>query len=301
MKIALAGCNGFVGKSILSSSFFESDTFIRLDRNELNKSSLVSEFYTADVLIYTAGIAHDVSNSISDDEYYKVNVTLLKKIYDEFLKSEIKVFIYFSSVKAVADHLTEVLTESSEQLPISIYGKTKHLAEQYILANLNGQKKVFILRPSMIHGPGNKGNLNLLFKYLDKGLPWLFTSFSNNRSYCSIDNLLYVLKEFSSNYKIPSGIYNVCDDVPLSTNEIIDLFTCATKKRVLKLRLGVKLFTFFAKLGSGLHLKFNSSLLNKLVGSYVIDNSKLKNALTKSLPLSSKDGIIKTFQSFNMK
>ena len=41
----------------------------------------------------------------------------------------------------------------------------------------------------MIHGPGNKGNLNLLYSLVSKGLPWPLGSFENKRSYCSIDNL----------------------------------------------------------------------------------------------------------------
>jgi nucleoside-diphosphate-sugar epimerase len=299
MKVVLAGCNGFVGKSISNSLYFKSDVFINLNRADLNKDKLPQEFYTADILIYTAGIAHDISNSITEDEYYKVNVKLLQKVYIEFLKSTINVFIYFSSVKSVADNPNYIVTEESEPNPITIYGKTKHIAEQYILANLQEGKKVFILRPSMIHGPGNKGNLILLYKYLNKRLPWLFTSFSNKRSFCSIDNLLFVLRELSINSQIPTGIYNVCDDEPLSTNEVIDLFSISTSKRVVKIRLGTYLLKFFAFLGSHFRLKFNSSILNKLVGTYVVDNSKLKHALNKQFPLSSSEGIIKTFQSFN--
>lgn len=49
------------------------------------------------------------------------------------------------------------------------YGKSKLLAEQYILSKTipNG-KRVYILRPCMIHGTGNKGNLNLLYKIVSK-------------------------------------------------------------------------------------------------------------------------------------
>lgn len=55
-------------------------------------------------------------------------------------------------------------------------------------------KQVYILRPCMIHGPGNKGNLNLLYNVVRKGIPWPLGSFENRRSFTSIDNLCYVVE-----------------------------------------------------------------------------------------------------------
>jgi nucleoside-diphosphate-sugar epimerase len=75
----------------------------------------------------------------------------------------------------------------------------------------------------MIHGPGNKGNLNLLYKIVFKGLPWPLGAFENKRSFCSIDNLCFIINELIDNNKIPSGIYNVADDEAISTNELISL------------------------------------------------------------------------------
>lgn len=55
-------------------------------------------------------------------------------------------------------------------------------------------KRVYILRPCMIHGPGNKGNLNLLYNVVRKGIPWPLGDFENKRSFTSIDNLCYVVE-----------------------------------------------------------------------------------------------------------
>ena len=55
-------------------------------------------------------------------------------------------------------------------------------------------KKVYIMRPCMIHGPGNKGNLNLLYGVVSKGIPWLLGAFENRRSFTSIGNLQEVIK-----------------------------------------------------------------------------------------------------------
>ena len=150
----------------------------------------------------------------------------------------------------------------------------------------------------MIHGPGNKGNLNLLFKIVAKGLPWPLGSFDNHRSFCSIDNLCFVIKELIDNDNIPSGVYNVADDEPLSTNMIIELIsnTLSKKSKIWKIP---KLFIeIIATFGSVFNLPLNTERLNKLTQSYIVCNSKIILAMNKSLPLSSKDGMIKTLDSF---
>ena len=75
----------------------------------------------------------------------------------------------------------------------------------------------------MIHGPGNKGNLNLLYNLVSKGFPWPLGDFENKRSFCSIENLCFIIRELIERDDIPSGIYNIADDVPLSTNEVVRL------------------------------------------------------------------------------
>ena len=85
---------------------------------------------------------------------------MTNKLFDDFLQSEINTFIMISSVKAVADHSIIELTEDVIPKPITDYGKSKLFAEQYIFSKkIPRNKKVFILRPCMIHGPRNKGNL----------------------------------------------------------------------------------------------------------------------------------------------
>ena len=76
------------------------------------------------------------------------------------------------------------------------------------------------MRPCMIHGPGNKGNLNLLYNVVKKGIPWPLGSFENRRSFTSIDNLCYVVEGLLVK-NAASGIYHMGDDEALSTNELI--------------------------------------------------------------------------------
>src|SRR5690606_37052582 len=148
----------------------------------------------------------------------KVNRDLTIELFDLFLKSNIRDFFYFSSVKAVADTVDGMLTEDVQGKPYTPYGKSKLEAEQYLLKQtLPEGKRLFIIRPCMIHGPGNKGNLNLLYKVVEKGVPWPLAAFHNQRSFLSIDNLSYLLEKILENTGLSSGVYNFADDEALST------------------------------------------------------------------------------------
>ncbi|MBX9780082.1 MAG: NAD-dependent epimerase/dehydratase family protein [Chitinophagaceae bacterium] len=289
--IFITGGSGFVGSNLIRLLKEE----YKLLQYEKNKPLAVNE----DVVIHLAGKAHDIKNVSVSKEYYDVNTELTKQVFDAFLQSDAKVFITLSSVKAVADSMEGDLVEDCPPNPQTHYGKSKLLAEQYILSKqLPANKHVYILRPSMIHGPGNKGNLNLLYSLVSKGLVWPLGAFNNKRSFCSIENLLFILKELIERQGIPSGVYNVADDEPLSTNEII-LLIAASKSRKPKIwKIPPILINTIAKVGDTFNLSLNSERLHKLTSSYVVRNNKIKNAIGKPLPVNSKEGLLKTFKSF---
>ena len=232
-------------------------------------------------------------------EYYIVNTDLTKTIFDAFLLSNAKVFITLSSVKAAADIIYSELTENYTPNPVTHYGKSKLLAEEYILSKpIPSGKRVYILRPCMIHGPGNKGNLNLLYNIVSKGFPWPLGIFENKRSFCSIDNLCFVLNEILQNENIPSGIYNIADDKSISTNQLIALIANSQNKNENILRISKMLIITIAKLGDYIKFPLNSERLQKLTESYVVSNEKIVNAIRKPLPVSAEEGLLQTLKSF---
>ena len=291
MSIYLTGASGFVGKNLIS--YFK-------NKIEIKKHVRDVEFcISQNIVIHLAGKAHDLKNISNKDEYYEVNTELTKQIFDSFLISDSSVFIMLSSVKAVADNVVGILNEDCEPNPKTHYGKSKLLAERYILSkNIPGNKRVYILRPCMIHGPNNKGNLNLLYKLVSKRIPWILGAFKNMRSYCSIDNLLFVINEFIHNNAIPSGVYNVADDEHLSTNEIISLMAKSNNKKAIIFNVYPFIIKIIAKIGDVIPLPLNSERLKKLTESYMVSNEKLKKNIGKELPLTSRVGIINTFKTF---
>ena len=150
----------------------------------------------------------------------------------------------------------------------------------------------------MIHGPGNKGNLNLLYKLVSMKFPWFLGAFENQRSFCSIDNLLFIIKELIENKNISPGIYNIADDVTLSTNEVIRLIAKSINSNSLIWRVSKSLIRNIAILGDKIYLPLNSERLKKITESYVVSNKKIVNAIGKELPIDSKKGLLETFESF---
>jgi len=289
--IFLTGASGFVGKNLIS--FFNGEyQIISFSRNG-------DLFINEDIVIHLAGKAHDIKITSNPEEYYQVNTELTKKVFDAFILSPAKVFITLSSVKAAADQVEGELNEDFIPNPVTHYGKSKLLAENYILSrDIPAGKRVYILRPCMIHGAGNKGNLNLLFRLVSKGIPWPLGAFDNKRSFCSIDNLIFIIRELIENDTIASGIYNISDDEPISTNELILLIADSNFKKPKIWKISKSWIVFIAKMGDLLKLPLNTERLQKLTESYEVSNSKIKTAIGKPLPLSSKEGLRKTFNSF---
>lgn len=294
LRVLITGSSGFVGSNLIP--FLSKDYIIeKFDRQNFKKIN-------SDIIIHLAGKAHDLKNLSLKNEYFQSNTYLTNKLFDEFLKSNSKVFIYLSSVKAVTDSINGILKEDQVPNPKSYYGKSKLLAEKYILSKkISNKKRIYILRPCMIHGSGNKGNLNLLYNFVSTQIPWLLGLFNNKRSYCSIDNMLFVIKELIENKSIKSGIYNVADDDPLSINEVVSLIGISQNKKVIIWNIPKALIRFLAVIGDWLPLPFNSLRLKKLTESYIVSNKKILNSIKKELPIKSKNGMIKTFNAFKNK
>ena len=301
LSILLTGASGFVGQNL--SKFLIKYNYVCqfLPREDLDPIN-IDFFSSSEALIHLAGKAHDLLNLKGFEEYYLVNTQLTKSIYDAFLKSDIKVFVFVSSIKALSDRSELALSEDYLPDPKTHYGKSKLLAEQYILSKpIPLGKRVYILRPCMIHGNGNKGNLNLLYKVIANRIPWPLGSFENKRSFCSIDNLLFIIKELIEREDIASGVYNIADDETLSTNEVISILAKSQNRTPIIWKLPKRVINLIAKVGDVLNLPLNSERLTKLTESYVVNNDKIKSAIGKPLPISAEDGLVKTFQSFKSK
>ena len=298
INVVVTGASGFVGINL--TNHFQNHEQVAIHALSLRSGISSENLATADVVIHLAGKAHDLKKTSDDNEYFMVNTELTKMLFDHFMDSNARDFIYFSSVKALADTVEGILTEEVVANPLTPYGRSKFNAEQYLQRQtMPAGKRLFILRPCMIHGPGNKGNLNLLFQVVSKGVPYPLAAFHNSRSFLSVSNLCYVTERLISDQSIAGGVYNLADDQALSTNEVITIISEALGRGPKLLKINASLIKGLAKLGDKLHLPLNTERLTKLTENYVVSNAKIKAALKiNNFPTTSKEGLSRTIQSF---
>lgn len=303
-KVLITGSTGFVGGNLapyLEQSGFETIGVSRCPKgnDEISYSAIDSEIWNnSSAMIHLAGKVHDLKGVSNEKEYFEVNTELTKKLFNQFLKSDCEVFIYMSSVKAVADVVETILTEEVTPKPLTAYGKSKLAAEVYMQSQeIPRSKHVYILRPCMIYGHGNKGNLNLLYQFVNKGLPYPLGAFKNKRSLLSVENLCFVIEKLLK--KQPeSGIYNVADDQAIATTELIQIIAKSLQKKPRILNVSPKIINIVAKAGSICKLPFNKIILQKLTENYIVSNVKIKRNLGITRLFSTGAGLEKTLKSF---
>ena len=284
MKFLITGAYGFVGTNLCKYLAEKGHECLALDIPAAKRDDVpYVSFYTwdeldklpvVDAVVHLAGKAHDLKKVASEQSYFDINVGLTEKI---FAAAKTTRFIYFSSSKADANG--------------NAYGRSKLAAEQF----LNG--RAIDLRPAMIHGPGNKGNLNLLWGIARRGLPWPLAAFENKRSFTSIANICAAVEALCERGE--NGIYPIADDEMISTNRLIELIaeTCGKRAKLWRVPKGV--MRMVAKIGDVLHLPLNTERIVKLTEDSFVNNSHLKSQLGwNRMPIRAEEGLRRTLRSF---
>ncbi|WP_445432638.1 NAD-dependent epimerase/dehydratase family protein [Chryseobacterium indoltheticum] len=301
MKITLFGASGFIGKNLIEKL----QQKYAMSQISVRKKGWKESLPDSEIYINLVGKAHNHNGEAREEDFYQVNVNLLKDIFESFINSKAKLFIHISSIAALEEfESSHELTETDECNPDSWYGKSKRLAEEWLVTqNLPADKKLIIIRPPMVHGAGDKGSLGLLYKLISKGIPYPLASFENKRSFISIDNFSFFINEIVNNSeKLPNGIYHIADDESISTSEIIEIIKQVEQKNTPNLSLPKFLVKAIAKVGDVLPIPLNSLRLKKMTSDLTVSNQKIKSALgIEKLPFSAEEGLIKTIKSFKTK
>lgn len=294
----LFGASGFIGKN-LSNELKRSHKIVEISLRDKNWQKDLKQ---AQIYINLVGKAHDHNNTATEKDFYHVNVELTKQIFKVFMDSDAELFIHISSLAALEEFESQQsLTEESHCNPNSWYGQSKREAEIWLMGHKLPQgKKLIILRPPMVHGPGDKGNLGLLYKFVLKGIPYPLAAFENRRSFISINNFCFFVDEIiRQRTNLSTGIYHIADDESVSTNEIIEIIKQIEQKNLLNLKLPKNFIKAIAKVGDLLPIPLNTVRLKKMTSDLTVSNQKIKTALgIKKLSYTAEQGLIKTLHSF---
>lgn len=224
-KILITGANSYIGTSFEKYIYENYPDGYQIDTLDMMDSNWKEyDFSGYDSIFHVAGIAHvDVGNVPKETErlYYQVNCDLAYETALKAKKSEVKQFIYMSSIIVYGESApygkTKIITKDTKPEPANFYGDSKLQAEIKLSPLQDDSFNLVIIRPPMIYGKGSKGNYPMLSK-LAKKLP-VFPKINNQRSMLYVENLCEFVRLVIS--KNDQGIYYPQNSEYASTTAIV--------------------------------------------------------------------------------
>ena len=322
MKSALVtGSTGFIGSHLIPLLIQQGWKVRAAIRNPTNK--LPSEVSTAnlgnidrftqwepiltdmDTVIHLAARTHILHDNTPNPEaeFLKVNLQGTANLVKQSIAVGVKHFIFISSIGAMATLSDHPLTETSPCQPDTPYGRSKLQAEQ-VLIELASQSNMTwtILRPTLVYGSGNPGNMERLIKLINRGLPLPFGLVNNRRSLLYVGNLVDAIATCLTHPNAKNQTFLVSDGQDLSTPELIRKIAYHLERPCHLLPVPPSLLKLAGHLGDTIEqftkrpLPLNSSTIDRLLGSLVVDSSHIRNTLNWEPPYTVDEGLSKTLR-----
>jgi nucleoside-diphosphate-sugar epimerase len=295
-KVLITGATGFLGKEIVGffkSENFEVKTLSRSlsDYNISLEKSIPLFDLEFDLVIHAAGKAHIVpKNKEERDEFYAVNVKGTENLLNALESSNLKKFVFISSVSTYGLKQGVLINESTPLLAKDPYGKSKILAEKMIQEWCEKRNvKCTVLRLPLLVGKNPPGNLGSMIRSINKGHFFTIGGGIASKSMLLTSDVARVIPMVSEF----GGVYNITDGYNPTFRELSNAFELSYNKKVFDLPLFP--FKVLAFMGDRLSfIPFNSNMLNKIILNFSFDDSKLKNTVNSWKPTPILDFLKKT-------
>jgi len=279
----VTGGTGFIGKRLIFALQKERINVRLLSRKKLNKDTIVCDLKVdsipddsligVDTIFHLAGFSHDMRDATKiKNIYQKVNVDATIILAKLAVKSNIKKFIFVSSVKAggVPD-FGVCESEKYQGDPEGFYGKTKREAELKLLKiGKESGMHVSIIRPSLVYGPNVKGNLQLMLSGIKKGWFPPLPETGNKRSMIHVDDLVRAILLVADD-RANGEIFTATDGNPHSSREIYNAMCSVLDRPIPKWSIPKFLFDMVSLINPRIKYKFN-----KLLGDECYSSAKLE-------------------------
>jgi UDP-glucose 4-epimerase len=276
MKILVTGSKGYIALSFQHwmKRHFPKDevTLISVRNDDWEKH----DFTQYEAIIHSAGLVHQNESKKSYEEYYKINVELSEKIANKAIQSNVKQFIFISSMAVFGNTL--VIYKDTIPIPKTKYGKSKLDAEKKLRSQFEKSKSLLtIVRPPMIYGrnaPGNAKTIEKLASFF-----FIFPNYSNPRSFVYVNNLSRILIEVIKLKK--SGFVFAQDKEYYSTYDLVEMYRRSKGKKILPFNLFnwlIHLFSFMPLISKVFGvLRYNQSLINSELSSNLLTKKEIIN------------------------
>lgn len=245
----------------------------------------LSSFGRLDALFHLAGKAHALDETVQDDgEYFAINAEGTRKLLETARATGVRSFVFFSSVKAMGEGSDICIDESKPCHPETSYGKSKLAAEKLVLEGDYVHHPV-VIRPSMVYGNTEKGNLPKMIKAIGSGKFPPLPEVGNRRSMVHVDDVVQAAILAAEHAEAAGQTYIVTDGESYSTRQMYEWICEALHKPLPVWNLPLFVLKLLAKVGDligalrGRRFVFDSDGLDKLTGSASYSSAKIERQL----------------------
>jgi UDP-glucose 4-epimerase len=284
MRIAVTGAKGFIGQYLCP--FLQQDLkadLVTLTRNpsvindnhlsfSATDGELIAGLRNIDCLIHLAARAHTYQSTAVDFE--RDNIALSTRIARLCVAANIPRLIYLSSIKVNGNSTSGRTPFCAEEVPQpeDAYGQSKLASEQMLKQHLTNTKtQLVIIRPPLVYGNNNKGNLKTLETLVNAGIPLPFGNLKNKRDLVSIENLCALIALTITHPNAANQIFLVSDGITRSTKEIVQLLAARQGKHALFFNIPNAIFSFLKK--------YKPQPIERLTGNLEVDIEKNRTLL----------------------
>jgi nucleoside-diphosphate-sugar epimerase len=323
MKVLVTGATGFIGSHLISKlRTIETWRIRAVIRSQSNQKQLPENIESVavgnidrhtdwkealqniDTVIHLAGRAHilDDRSANSEAEFIEINTEGTANLTRQSIQAGVKHLIFISSIGAMATLSEQTLTEVTAPQPDTPYGRSKLEAERQVIDLARDTSlKWTILRPTLVYGAGNPGNMAMLVKLIQKQLPLPFSSIDNRRNFLYVGNLVDAIATCLTDEKAQNQLFLIADSQVLSTPQLIAQIARAMKLPVRLIPISpsfLKGLGYVGDLASSIldkSLPITSQSIDKLLGSLAVDNFHIRQTLNWQPPYTTEDGLNRSF------
>ena len=320
MKVLVTGGSGFVGARLVRSLISEGETvratyrtaapadaagaeWMRLARLD-DERHLEEAVAGCDAVVHLAALAHQSDAHKRVAEFLRVNTVGTRLLARAAVNAGVRRFVFVSSIAAVCTRSDEPVNDLTAPAPTDIYGRSKLEAERALVAQMAGAACDWcILRPPLVYGPGNPGNMRRLLKIMASGWPLPLGAIRNRRSLMFVDNLNDALRTVMRHQRVVRSAFALSDGSEFSTPELVLALAGAAGVRVRLLNIPIPMLTVLGRLGdtaralSGRSLGLDSTAVDRLVGSLEVDGARFRQFFHWTPPVALDSALQQTAQA----